>query len=385
MRILFTCVGAYGHFFPLVPLARALALAGNDVAFATAEAFAPEVESAGFDVLPTGLSQEERTNLFRPYREGMEALAPEQRRAALFVNMFARIAAPANLPELLPAARSWRPDVVVHESAELAAPIVAVALGLPSVHHGYGRMVPSAILAQAAEVVGPLWARAGLEAPPFGGTFRDLYVDPCPPSLQPESPPIERVALVRPVGFDGLVGGAAQDWLDRLPNRPTVYVTLGTVFNDAPAFRVLLEGLVGEDLNVIVTTGPNLDPAELGAQPPNIHVERFVPQSAILRHATAIVTNGGSGSVLAALAKGLPMVVVPRGADQFDNAQASVKAGTAIRIMPAELTPAAVRKAVARVLSDAKYRNAAHRVQAEIAKMPSPAAAVGIVESLVSS
>ena len=385
MRVLFSCVGSYGHFFPLVPLARAMARAGHDVAFATAGSLAPQVESAGFELRPTGLSQEQRTNEFRPFREGTEALAPGQRRPAVFVAMFARIAAPANLPDLKRAAESWKPDVLVHDTAELAAPIVAASLGLPSVNHGFGRLVPLEILAQAGEVIRPLWVEAGLEPPSFGGSFRDLYVDPCPPSLQLEAPPIDRVALVRPMGFDRASDDRPPEWLDRLSDRPTVYVTLGTVFNDASVFRVLLQGVEGDDVNVIVTTGPDVDPAELGRPPANVHIERYVPQSAILGHVAAVVTHGGSGSMLATLAHGVPMVLVPRGADQFDNAQACVKAGVAIRLLPADLTPAAVRKAVTRVLAEKKFRTAAKRVQDEIAKMPAPASAVGAVESVVAA
>ena len=77
------------------------------------------------------------------------------------------------------------------------------------------------------------------------------------------------------------------------------------------------------------------------------------------------------------------MVLTPRAADQFDNADGCVKAAAAIRIMPADLTGAAVRAAVATVLSDAKYREAARRIRDEIASMPPPAAVVPVIESLV--
>ena len=55
----------------------------------------------------------------------------------------------------------------------------------------------------------------------------------------------------------------------------------------------------------------------------------------------ATVGHGGSGSVLAALAEGLPMVLLPQGADQFDNAQQCRKLGVAHMLLPAELTPEA--------------------------------------------
>ena len=57
MRVLFSCIAAYGHFHPLVPLARAFADEGHDVAFATSASFADRVHRAGFDLLPAGIDQ----------------------------------------------------------------------------------------------------------------------------------------------------------------------------------------------------------------------------------------------------------------------------------------------------------------------------------------
>ncbi len=66
----------------------------------------------------------------------------------------------------------------------------------------------------------------------------------------------------------------------------------------------------------------------------NVIVERYIPQGDVLPLADAVVCHGGSGSTLAALAHGLPLVLVPAGADQFDNAAACVAAGAAIELQP---------------------------------------------------
>jgi UDP:flavonoid glycosyltransferase YjiC (YdhE family) len=383
MRVLFTCVGSYGHLFPLVPLARAVADAGHAVGFATAASLADSVKAAGFDMQPTGMSQEDRSRGVDELGLNIEQLPPSERRPTQFVAHFATVAAPANLAGLLSTATHWRPDVIVHEMAELAAPIVAANLGTPSVNHGFGRMVPLSILAKAGRVVEPLWRDAGLEPQPYGGSFRDLFVDPCPPSFQLEAPPIERVAPIRPVGFDRAVDEPPPDWIANLPDRPTIYVTLGTVFNRPDVFRTILDGLAGHEVNVIVTTGRGIDAAALGPQPDNVRIESYVPQSAILGRCTAVISHGGSGSMLATLAHGLPMVLVPLGADQFDNAQSATAAGTAIALMPGQLTPDAINDAVATILAGSSYRVAAERLRDEIAAMPPPASVVGVVESLV--
>ena len=212
------------------------------------------------------------------------------------------------------------------------------------------------------------WRRSGAPSAPepdeYVGAFRGLYVDLSPPSFAWEEPLGESIRL-------GHVPAAIEDapaWLDTL-GRPLVYVTLGTVFNKPELLRRLLDGLDGS-VPALVTTGRNVDPESLGVWPSNVRVERFVPQEQVLPRCAAVVSHAGSGSIRGALAHGLPLVLVPQGADQFDNAARCVAAGAAVVVRPEELTPAAVRIALKRVLDDPSFAEAARRVQAEIQAMP---------------
>jgi UDP:flavonoid glycosyltransferase YjiC (YdhE family) len=74
-------------------------------------------------------------------------------------------------------------------------------------------------------------------------------------------------------------------------------------------------------VNLLVTVGREIDPATFGPQPANVRIERFLPQAEILPHVNLVVSHGGSGSVLDAPAHGRPMVVLPIGADQPLNAE----------------------------------------------------------------
>ena len=58
MRVLFTSTPNYGHFHPLAPVARTLADAGHEVAFATGAGFVPVVAHAGFRHFPAGYDQD---------------------------------------------------------------------------------------------------------------------------------------------------------------------------------------------------------------------------------------------------------------------------------------------------------------------------------------
>ena len=77
--------------------------------------------------------------------------------------------------------------------------------------------------------------------------------------------------------------------LRSLPRQPTVYVTLGTVWNqDLSFFRVVLGSLADRPLNVVAALGPGRDPAELGPQPPNVLVGGFIPHAQLLGHEAGI-------------------------------------------------------------------------------------------------
>ena len=219
------------------------------------------------------------------------------------------------LEDLLPLAREWSPSVMVCEQAELAGPIVAAALGIPNVTHAFGHPLPAARVARAGDAMRPLWEAHGLTAPPFAGTYQHLYVDMYPEAL-------------KAYGNEHI-----PDILKRRPHDPApaaeptelplVYVTFGTVFNrDLSLIATVVEGVRALPVKVVVTLGPGNEPAALGEQPPNVHVAEYIPQADLLPRCAAVVSHAGSGTFLAALAQGLPQLVLPQAADQFLNASA---------------------------------------------------------------
>jgi UDP:flavonoid glycosyltransferase YjiC (YdhE family) len=367
----------------MVPLALALRGAGHEVAFATEARFCPRVERAGFRAFPAGIGPGrvlERT-LARP-----DAAPPGPANAWRFgAQMFAGVAAPAKVPDLVEVIGAWGPQLVVHDVTDFAGPVAAAHAGLPYAAHSLGPLFPIEFSRLGAELVAPLWQEWGVTQQPLGGMFASAYLDICPPSLQ--SADVDLVGPVarplRPVPFDAVAGEALPPWALDLPPQPTAYVTLGTLDNDAPGvIEAAVEGLRGEPLNVIVTVGPNRDPEELGPQPANVHVERYVPQSLLLPHCDVVVAHGGSGTTLAALGHGLPLLVLPQGANQFWNAERCATLGAAIRLLPDEVDAGSVREAVRALLEDPGYRAQARRLAAEIAAMPAPADVVPTLEAL---
>ncbi len=345
--------------------------------FATEASWHQHVAAEGFDALPAGRPHSEALAYFEQFRAGIQALPEGERRPHLFRRIFAEGHAPSKLPELLEVASAWQPQAIVYESGDLAAPAVAAALEVRTANHSFGVMVPFAALAYAAEYMAPLWRSVGVEPDGHAGAFRGLYIDLSPPSFSWEEPLGDSIRL----GHAPAEPQDAAAWLDAL-GRPLVYVTLGTVFNKPELLRRLLDGLDGS-VSALVTTGRNVDPESLGGWPPNVRVERFVPQEQVLPRSAAVVAHAGSGSVRGALAHGLPLVLVPQGADQFDNAVRCEAAGAAVVVRPEQLTADAVRLALKRVLDEPSFTDAARRVEAEIRAMPTAEAVASRFEEYV--
>ncbi len=384
-RMLFTSRPLAGHFEPLVPLAVAATAAGHTVAFATGEPYTGRAREAGFDAFHAGPDERFR-NEWAPRFPGFDQLVGDAQRHFFLTEIFANLELVPRADDLDSIIDTWQPDVVVHEVAELAAPLVATAHGIPYVDLSYGSLIGASLLRAAGEAAAPHWRARGLQPHPVAGLFRYLYVDTCPPSLQlPEIAAVPAVQRLRPAAAEP-GDDDPPEWLDRLDSAAIVYLTMGTVWNrNLDIFRTVIEAVGDEDIALIVTVGRHNDPASLGPQPGNVLVHQYIPQGVLLPRCDAVITHGGSGTTLGALAFGAPLLVLPQGADQYSNAERIVAAGAGLQLLKDELSVDAVRDSVRAVLDDANYRRSAERIQTEIHEMPPARDAVTRIEALTAS
>jgi UDP:flavonoid glycosyltransferase YjiC (YdhE family) len=384
-RMLFTCRPLAGHYDPLVPLALAAKAAGHDVAFATGDPCVDRAREAGFEAFRAGPGEEFRAE-WAPRFPGFAGLVGDEQRKFFLTEIFANLELVPRAEDLERVVDAWKPAIVVHEVAELAAPLVAAARRIPYVDVSYMALIPFALLHAAGEAAAPHWRARGLEPDPFAGLFRHLYVDTCPPSLQ--NPEIERLAAVqalRPAAAERSTDEPPA-WLDRLGGVPIVYVTMGTIWNrDLDLFRRVIEAMRDEAVALVVTVGRQNDPAALGPQPDNVVVHRYVPQAVVLERCDAVIAHGGAGTTLGALSFGVPLLVIPQGADQYSNADRVVAAGAGRQLRRDEVTVPAIRQAVRSLLDEPEYRRVAERIAAEIRAMPTAEHAIERIEALIAS
>ncbi len=268
----------------MVSLARAATASAHEVAFATAQDFCPQVEKAGFAAYPAGPSLPDQLEEAARRFPEQHGLPRGKERFETFVpRMLAGVAAPPRVADLMPIVREWRPDLLVHDETEFGGPVAAAVAGIPYADQSVGILRPLDMFRLARQTIAPVWDEWGVDLGPFGGLFRYLYLDVCPPSLQ--SHQIDEIEVAYPVQNAHIDTGehALPVWMDALLPAPTVYVSLGTIFNqNRYVFAAILEGLRDEGVNLILTIGNQNAPAALGPQPDHIHVERFIPQSLLL-------------------------------------------------------------------------------------------------------
>jgi UDP:flavonoid glycosyltransferase YjiC (YdhE family) len=363
VRVLFSSTTGVGHVFPMLQLARAFLHGGHEVLWATGADAVPLVARSSIPVVACGPTGPDLAQLRGSVLGPAGQLPGAERAAFVFPRMFGEALAPPMAADLLPLAKEWRPNLLIHENGELASPLVGAVLGVPSLTHAFGGAVPAPFLADAGERLKSTWAEHGLEVPPYAGCFEFAYLDICPASVQ--AVPTGHIScIVRPV--------RPAVALEADPHQPPlVYVTMGTVQNRALDLGPLVREVARLPVQVLVAVGQDGE-TDLAEQPPNVRVERWVDQAQVLATASAVVSHGGSGTFLGALAQGVPQLCLPQAADQFRNAEAGVAAGAALALMPPQVTPDAVANAVEELLDDPTSRRGAERVAEEIAAMWSP-------------
>jgi len=360
MRVLFVASPMVGHVLPLVPLARAFRDAGHDVRFATAHEGVGAAEKAGLPVVDVAPG----LNVIRVL---LRALLPHpvlMRRelagtggtdavgfsfAAFADRMADRTAALVD---------EWGPDLVLHEGLAPLGALAAARRGVPSVLVDAllfdGRELYSAVTAHLDGVV----RRLGVDAIPEPADA----VIAIPPSLVGER-------LGRPMRYLPATAGDRSSALPVSGSRPVVLVSRSTLADPRPdpMMTRVVAAATGAAIDVVLIRPDRA--VSRRPLPPNVTTTDWLPFADVLPKVAGIVHHGGAGSVMSALAAGVPQVVVPGAGDRTVHARLVAARGAGLAVPAKEIT----RDVLERLVTDSRLTQASREVAAEIAARPPPA------------
>jgi MGT family glycosyltransferase len=316
----------------------------------------------------------------------MEDLVGLEQMQYALTKLFGGLLAQRMVPELVAHIGKFEPDLILSEVTEFAGGLVAEKHGLPAATAMFGMIHPTEVFAPIlASCLGARRKELGLDPDDFvRPVLSRLQLVFAPPSYQfPGVKLTEMQHLFQPQGYDQSGDEQLPGWVQSLEDRPTVYATLGTIpaFNArAGALEVLVDALSTEDINGIITVGRNQDPASLGTLPDTLHVERYIPQSLLFPLCTAAISHGGYGTTMGALSHGVPLVLIPQGADQPMHAERCQDLGVGEMVPVEHYGPDAIRTALRKVLSNTSYKHRALELQREIEDLPPITEAVRLLE-----
>jgi MGT family glycosyltransferase len=398
-KFLFTLWEGGGETPPILSIVRATVEAGHEVTVLADDVLGPDVQATGAEWIPWATAPnkgsyspdedlardwEAKTPLgaFKRFRDGI-AFGPSARYARDTAAEIAR----------------RRPDVVVNPTLMFGAQAATEAAGIPqALLLTCSYVVPGT----GASPYGSGWApprNAGerlrlklmdkLALRLWGSGLTALNATRQEHQLAPVAHPLdqvhaaERFLVLTSPAFDfpvpdlpanvRYVGPRLGDpawaggWTPPPGDAPLVLVGLSSTYMaQGDLLARIVEALGALPVRALVTLGPALDPDALGATPPNVTVVAAAPHAEVLEHAALVVTHAGHGTIIKSLAAGVPVVALPMGRDQPDNAARVVAAGAGVTLKPSAKVPA-IRAAVADVLAAPSYTAAAGRLAAAMA------------------
>ena len=374
MNVLFCAIPGYGHVLPLVPLAQACKGQGYTTTFATGQSMVGRLPVNTVNGFPDWSLSEAEAETKRRHPELAELSPQERYRFA--VELFAGVTAECFVNGLDGVLDMVAPDLVVYDVLAVGAVLAALSRDIPSICLGViGWSFFTELLHRTVAERQELATSSG----PLG----HAYLDQFPPSMWPPdvvSPP--NTHSLRPVPAR-TTDAVLPSWLREPQQRTRVYLTLGTVaFGATEALEAALDVLDDGDVEVLVAVGPEGDPSRLRKRSERVHFETFVDQASVLPLVDAVVHHGGTGTMLSAMAAGLPQVVMPQGADQFQNASSLTATGAGRPVLP-QSPEGALADAIHAALTDPTMKESAERMSVEIGAMPPPATVAADLPRLI--
>ncbi|MEW9698052.1 macrolide family glycosyltransferase [Paenibacillus sp. SI8] len=363
-RALFISAPAEGHINPTLGIVRELINRGEEVIYFTSDNYKEKVEQTGARVYT--------------YHNFLESFLNQQathfyERVELILNSGRLL-----LPLVLDKLQGIQFDYIIHDSMFGCGRLLAKAMRLPSINscttfaltktqylhlekgflHNADEKAGTLIYARCLQLMKEIERRYGIriqsnyeiffnpaaltivytskQFQPYGDHFDNSYKF-IGPSLFHRSDKNE---------FD----------LESVRNSKVIYISMGTIYNNLPEFyKLCIHALKDINARIIISVGSQIDLEEFSEIPPNVSLEKKVAQLEILKYTNVFITHGGMNSVQEALVNGVPLLMIPQGADQPIVSKRVVEFGAGICFEKDTITSDLLRSAVEKLLNDQSY------------------------------
>lgn len=371
-RVLFLNGGLEGHVNPTLEVVRELIRRGEEVVYVTTEPMRRRVEETGADV---------RTFDGNRFSEVMRSGD-----IRYFVGVATGLLRTADvvIPRVLEEIHGERFDYIIHDTMLGCGRMVAQLLHLPAIascttfarsargvegmlqdlsmslsHDEYERLIQDfddvrdSVSQRYAVTVDSVY-EAYCNPEPLALVYTSQY-------FQPNGEYFDDGFKF--VGPTGKAPTTKTFELGETLTNPLIYISLGTVFNQAPDFyRFCFEALKESPYQVLVSVGVKTVVEDLGTIPDNFFVRNYVPQLEVLERAQLFVTHGGMNSVNEGLLYGVPLAVLPQGADQFTVAARVAEMGAGILLDYRRLSPTEFRRHVDQLMDNSATRGVCREI-----------------------
>lgn len=412
MKILFASMPMDGHFNPLTGLAVYLRRRGHDLRWYTGPTYAPKLAALGVPHYPfvtaTDVNGENLAEYYPEYKE--LGVGPKAIAFAAEKLFFANIE--AHLSDIRALRAEFPFEAIVFDSAFYAGLLVAETMNVPAypiwpaptpapasrdapppffglepMGGPFGKLRDKVVtwmvestMKSGIRIWNAVRAKEGLA--PHRGSPLDLHIDRSTAMFMVGAPGLDFPrsdwpknlefvgALLPHKEADGELQSSIAERVAQYAGR-VVLVSQGTIDNRDPnkLFVPSLEALAGGDKLVVVTTGGR-HTAELQKRFPqdNVIIDDFIAFDVLMPHVALFISNGGYGSVMQALANGVPLLLAGKLEAKNDiNARLAYR-GLAVDLETERPSSKQIAKGVARVLGDPHYRENVARARAELAR-----------------
>ncbi|WP_066070324.1 macrolide family glycosyltransferase [Neobacillus soli] len=369
-RVLFINAGSLGHINPTIGVVEELISRGEEVVYFTIEDFRERIEKTGATVRTIDVQKFLKAFISGGRNNLLERINGLLRTADIMI------------PSVLEQIKGEHFDYIIHDSMFGCGRLLAQILKLPAINSctsfaetkaSFDKMLDQLSGKIPTETFDEFQSLTVMVKEKYGVEIRSPYEVFCNPA------PLTIVYTTRefqPFGetFDQtykFVGPSISSRLTQenfdltaIKGKSLIYISLGTVFNQANDFyKLCLKALGNSDHTVVMSIGEKAQLSDLGEIPKNFIVKNYVPQTEVLKYTKLFITHSGMNSTHEGLYYGVPLIAIPQGADQPIIAGQVANIGAGIKLQMQNLTANQLREAVDHVLNDPSFHKAVANIR----------------------